>query len=210
MRRGKALDAAPVAFDKDFLRWMLPTAPAPGWSSPRGARAQPARRLIAVLPRPRAAGLHVRAPRRSGSAARLDGDPGHEREATSIFALKQDVRLLNEAVVEYTLEKPLQRLIAQHKLVARDIDWFLPHMSSEFFRSKVAQALERIGLPLPKERWFTNLTWTGNTGSAAIYIMLDELLRSGKVKPGQRLLCFVPESGRFSSGYIHLTAVAHA
>jgi len=40
--------------------------------------------------------------------------------------------------------------------------------------------------------------------------MLDELLRSGQVKPGQRLLCFVPESGRFSSGFIHLTAVAHA
>ena len=65
-------------------------------------------------------------------------------------------------------------------------------------------------MPIPKERWFTNLAWTGNTGSAAIYIMLDELLRSGKVKPGQRLLGFVPESGRFSSGYIHLTAVAHA
>jgi 3-oxoacyl-[acyl-carrier-protein] synthase-3 len=30
------------------------------------------------------------------------------------------------------------------------------------------------------------------------------------VTPGQRLLCFVPESGRFSSGFIHLTAVAHA
>jgi hypothetical protein len=123
----------------------------------------------------------------SGSLRGWMSYPGHEREATSIFALKQDVRLLNEAVVEYTLEKPLQRLIAQRKLVARDIDWFLPHMSSEFFRPKVAQALERIGLPLPKERWFTNLAWTGNTGSAAIYIMLDELLRSGQVKPGQRL-----------------------
>jgi len=40
--------------------------------------------------------------------------------------------------------------------------------------------------------------------------MLDELLRSGDITPGHRLLCFVPESGRFSSGFIHLTAVAHA
>mgnify|MGYP001098912646 CR=1 FL=1 len=67
-----------------------------------------------------------------------------------------------------------------------------------------------IGLPIAKERWFTNLAWAGNTGSAAIYIMLDELLRSGDITPGHRLLCFVPESGRFSSGFIHLTAVAHA
>jgi 3-oxoacyl-[acyl-carrier-protein] synthase-3 len=37
--------------------------------------------------------------------------------------------------------------------------------------------------------------------------MLDELIRSGRVERGQRLLCWVPESGRFSAGFIHLTAV---
>ena len=69
---------------------------------------------------------------------------------------------------------------------------------------------DNLGLPIPKERWFTNLAWTGNTGSAAIYVMLDELRRSGDITPGQRLLLFVPESGRFSSGFVHLTAVEHA
>jgi 3-oxoacyl-[acyl-carrier-protein] synthase-3 len=70
--------------------------------------------------------------------------------------------------------------------------------------------LARAGLPVPPERWFTNLTWVGNVGSASIYIMLDELLRSGRVQDGQHLLCFVPESGRFSSGFVYLTATAHA
>ena len=213
--RGKALDANPeLAFDKDFLRWMLSDG-AGAW-------------LIESAPRP---GLNLRvdwielfsyahalpacmymgADKGEGGALRgWMSYPAHEREATSIFALKQDVRLLNEAVVEYTLEKPLQRVIAERKLTTRDVDWFLPHMSSEFFRPKVAAALERVGLPVAKERWFTNLAWTGNTGSAAIYIMLDELLRSGRVEPGHRILCFVPESGRVSSGFIYLTAVAHA
>jgi 3-oxoacyl-[acyl-carrier-protein] synthase-3 len=213
--RGKALDANPeLAFDKDFLRWMLSDGAGAWLIEPQPRRGLNLRvdwvelfSYAHALP----ACMYMGAEKQSsGSLRGWMSYPGHEREATSIFALKQDVRLLNEAVVEYTLEKPLQRLIAQHKLVARDIDWFLPHMSSEFFRPKVAQALERIGLPIAKERWFTNLAWTGNTGSAAIYIMLDELLRSGQVKPGQRLLCFVPESGRFSSGYIHLTALAHA
>ena len=63
------------------------------------------------------------------------------------------------------------------------------------------------GLPIPRERWFTNLAERGNTGSASPFIMLDELWRSGRIEPGQRLLLFVPESGRFSSGFIHLTAV---
>jgi 3-oxoacyl-[acyl-carrier-protein] synthase-3 len=40
--------------------------------------------------------------------------------------------------------------------------------------------------------------------------MLDELVRSGRVRHGERLLCFVPESGRFSSGFIYLSAHAHA
>lgn len=213
--RGKALDANPeLAFDKDFLRWMLSDG-AGAWL----IESQPRRGLnlrvdwielfsyAHALP----ACMYMGADKDSGGALRgWMAYPAHERETNSIFALKQDVRLLNEAVVEYTLEKPLQRVIAQRKLTPRDVDWFLPHMSSEFFRPKVAQALERVGLPIPKERWFTNLAWTGNTGSAAVYIMLDELLRSGDITPGQRLLCFVPESGRFSSGFIYLTAVAHA
>jgi 3-oxoacyl-[acyl-carrier-protein] synthase-3 len=124
--------------------------------------------------------------------------------------LKQDVRLLNDTVVDYTLVKPLQRVIAQHALSLGDVDWFLPHMSSEYFRAPVAGGLGRAGLPIPPERWFTNLVRVGNTGSAAIYIMLDELLRSGKVRDGQHLLCFVPESGRFSSGFVYLTATTHA
>jgi 3-oxoacyl-[acyl-carrier-protein] synthase-3 len=133
-----------------------------------------------------------------------------EREANSVFALKQDLKLLSEAVVEYTGVKPAQRVMAQHSLSVEDVDWFLPHMSSEYFRGPVADGLKRAGLPIPQERWFTNLDRVGNVGSASIYLMLDELLRSGRLKDGQHLLCFVPESGRFSSGFIYLTVVAHA
>jgi 3-oxoacyl-[acyl-carrier-protein] synthase-3 len=74
----------------------------------------------------------------------------------------------------------------------------------------VADGLARAGLPIPQERWFTNLATVGNTGSAAIYLMLDELMKSGRVRDGDRLLCFIPESGRFSSGFMYLTARAHA
>ena len=213
--RGKALDAHPeLAFDKDFLRWMLSDG-AGAWLVETAPRRGLNLRVDWIelfsyahaLP----ACMYMGADKGEGGSLRgWMAYPAHERETSSIFALKQDVRLLNEAVVEYTLEKPLARVIAQRGLTARDIDWFLPHMSSEFFRPKVAAALERVGLPIPKERWFTNLGWTGNTGSAAIYIMLDELVRKGEIRSGQRLLLFVPESGRFSSGFIHLTALAHA
>jgi 3-oxoacyl-[acyl-carrier-protein] synthase-3 len=136
--------------------------------------------------------------------------PSDERDARSVFALKQDVRLLNDEVIEHTLVKPLARVIARRALSLDAVDWFLPHYSSEYFHKSVADGLARAGLPLPQERWFTNLEEVGNVGSASIYIMLDELLRSGRVKDRQRLLCWVPESGRFSSAFIYLTAIVHA
>ena len=56
------------------------------------------------------------------------------------------------------------------------------------------------------DRWFSNLHEKGNTGSASIFIILDELFRSGRLRKGDRLLLFVPESGRFSMCYALLTA----
>jgi 3-oxoacyl-[acyl-carrier-protein] synthase-3 len=209
------LEANPeLAFEKDFLRWML--------SDGAGAL------LIEPAPRP---GLNLRvewvdifsyahllpACMYVGAEKQADGAlrgwmlySAREREANSVFALKQDVRLLNDEVVAHTLVKPLARVIAHRGLSSGDIDWLLPHYSSEYFRKPVADGLARAGLPIPQERWFTNLERVGNVGSASIYIMLDELLRSGRLRDGQHLLCWVPESGRFSSGFIYLTVVANA
>jgi 3-oxoacyl-[acyl-carrier-protein] synthase-3 len=71
----------------------------------------------------------------------------------------------------------------------------------------MAVGLANVGLPIPQERWFTNLTSKGNAGAALIFIMLEELFNSGVLRSGQRLLCYVPESGRFSSAFMHLTVV---
>ena len=60
---------------------------------------------------------------------------------------------------------------------------------------------------IPYEKWFTNLTNFGNTGSASIYIILEELFNSGKLKKGEKILCYVPESGRFSTAFFSLEVV---
>ena len=64
-----------------------------------------------------------------------------------------------------------------------------------------------IGFDIPLDRWYSNLATKGNTGSAAIYIMLEELFHSGKLKQGDKILGFVPESGRFTICYMMLTVV---
>ena len=58
---------------------------------------------------------------------------------------------------------------------------------------------------IPKEKWFTNLATKGNVGAGSIYLMVDELFNSGKIKKGESLLIAVPESSRFSYVFAKLT-----
>jgi 3-hydroxy-3-methylglutaryl CoA synthase len=45
----------------------------------------------------------------------------------------------------------------------------------------------------------------GNTGGASISLILKELFNSQKLQPGQKIFCFVPKSGRFTTAYMRLT-----
>jgi 3-oxoacyl-[acyl-carrier-protein] synthase-3 len=102
----------------------------------------------------------------------------------------------------------LVEVLKRHPLQPKAIDWFLPHYSSNYFRERLHDAMQGIGFGIPFERWFTNLETKGNTGAASIYVIMEELLHSGRLKEGQQLLCFVPESGRFSVGYMLMRVVA--
>ena len=88
-----------------------------------------------------------------------------------------------------------------------DVSWFLPHLSSAFFKEKIYQELQQLGMEISWDKWFTNLSEVGNIGSASIFVMLEELLRTKKVSAGQKILCMVPESARFSYAYALLTVV---
>ena len=134
-------------------------------------------------------------------------DSPREALDKNYFALKQDTGLLNEAIVKVAIDMALARTIKKRDLKADEVDWFLPHYSSDYFKDKVFQAMEEIGFAIPYEKWFTNLAYKGNTGSASIYVILEELFHSGKLRKGEKLLCFIPESGRFSIAYLHLTVV---
>lgn len=124
----------------------------------------------------------------------------------SILAIKQDIKLLGEHIVElgYHMFKPLYE---KYKIKASDIDYFLPHLSSEFFRFKIAEKFDANGITIPQEKWFTNLSTLGNVGAGSIYMMVEELFNSGKLKKGEKIFLLVPESSRFSYMYALLTVV---
>jgi 3-oxoacyl-[acyl-carrier-protein] synthase-3 len=128
-----------------------------------------------------------------------------QAEAAGALLIRQDVRLL-EHIVKLGVDGAL-RLIEEGTLRVGEIDHFLCHYSSHHFRGKIADMLEMAGASIPQEKWFTNLYERGNTGAASILIMLDEFLRDVRPAPGARILCMVPESGRFNTAYMQFTVV---
>ena len=130
----------------------------------------------------------------------------HPREVTnqSIMSIKQDVKLLGDKVVNLGTDKMVE-VLKKHGINSDEIDYFLPHLSSYFFEDKIDDRLKEIGFEIPKNKWYTNLHRIGNIGSGSIYTMLDDLMRSGKLKKGEKILLSVPESSRFSYAYCMLT-----
>ncbi len=122
----------------------------------------------------------------------------------SVMSIKQDVKLLGEYVVPLGITK-MREAMEKRGLKADEVDYFLPHMSSNFFRTKIYDEMEKQGIPIPYEKWFVNLPRVGNVGAASIYLMVDELFKSGQLKKGDRILLLVPESSRFSYMYGGLT-----
>jgi len=122
----------------------------------------------------------------------------------SVLSIKQDVKLLGKNIVLQGGKK-LKEIFVDRNLDINEVDYFLPHMSSDFFRSKIFDELIVKGIGIPYEKWFFNLPTVGNVGAASVYLMVDELFHSGKLKKGNKILLLVPESSRFSYMYSMLT-----
>lgn len=200
-----------IAFEKDFLRWML--------SDGAGA--------ALLEDKPNANGLSLKiewleiisyaneletcmyAGAVKNEDASLTGwnDMHHSGWGSqSVFSYKQDTRLLGDNIVPRG-GMFIHSLMKKHGITGADIDYYLPHMSSEFFKKQIYDYHEQIGMDLPYEKWFYNLPQVGNVGSASPYLMLEEMFNNGQLKKGERLLVMVPESARFTYAYMYLTVV---
>ncbi|WP_298320973.1 beta-ketoacyl-ACP synthase III [uncultured Aquimarina sp.] len=205
----KSLEETPViGFKKDFLRWML--------SDGAGAfllESEPKGELSLKIEWMRAYSFahELEACMYAGGEKLEDGSlkpwsdfQPEEWLAESIFSLKQDVKILDEYVSVKGVES-LKDVLESENVNTDSIDYFLPHISSFYFGDKLLEEMRKQQLDIPKEKWFTNLADVGNIGSASVYLIIDALFKSKKLKKGDRLLIAVPESGRFSYFYSLMT-----
>jgi 3-oxoacyl-[acyl-carrier-protein] synthase-3 len=205
----KELETQPIlAFNKDFLRWML--------SDGAGAfllESEPREEMSFKIEWMEGYSYahEMEACMYAGSDKLEDGSLKSWSEFSpeswaqkSIFAIKQDTRLLGDNILVKGVDS-LKMAIDKNKVKHTDIDYYLPHISSYYFKEGLYKEMQNRNIEIPWDKWFMNLSKVGNIGAASIYIMLEELAKSGKLKIGDKILLSVPESARFSYSYAYLT-----
>ncbi len=205
----KNLNEQPIiAFKKDFLRWML--------SDGAGAfllQNQPKGDVSLRIDWMEAYSFahELEACMYAGGDKLENGElkpwsdyPSEDWEKKSLFAIKQDVKILDQHILEKGSDCIVTTL-EKHDMSPSDFDYFLPHVSSKYFVDKFYEAMIARDIDFPKSMWFMNLPKVGNVGSASVYLMVEELMNSGKLQKGQKILLIVPESGRFSYAHACLT-----
>lgn len=120
--------------------------------------------------------------------------------------LTQDIRVLSEHLGPGVRQFVAAAMAHQDDRLA-NYQCVLPHISSHFFTRELKAVMREQLQGESKMDFWTNLSTVGNTGSASMYVMLDEYTRTQHPEPGSKILLFVPESGQFNFVLISLTVV---
>lgn len=96
------------------------------------------------------------------------------------------VRMDGQAIFRFAVRKVpqlIEELLQKNSLQKEDIKYYILHQANERIVEAVAK---RTGQPI--EKFPMNVQEYGNTSSASVPILLDELCRDGRVKAGDRLV----------------------
>ncbi|MFO0578212.1 MAG: beta-ketoacyl-ACP synthase III [Polyangia bacterium] len=131
--------------------------------------------------------VHLYADGSQADALRIPGGGSlHPASAETLQTGMHHIQMNGRAIFSHAvrnLASSCQAALQKQGLVAADIDLVVAHQANLRILEAVA---ERIGLSM--DRFFINIDRYGNTSSASVPIALDEAVRAGRVKPGDKLL----------------------
>ncbi len=110
----------------------------------------------------------------------------HPTSAQTLADGKHFIHMAGKVIFTHAvrnLASACQAALKHQGLRPSDIDLVVAHQANLRIVEAVAQRLE-----LPMEKFFINIDKYGNTSSASVPIALDEAVRAGRVRPGDRLL----------------------
>lgn len=111
-----------------------------------------------------------------------DGSKGEALECEPGTFMRMD----GQAVFKFAVKQVpacIQELLEKNHLSAEEIDYFVLHQANRRIVESVAKRL-KTGI----EKFPMNLQEYGNTSSASIPILLDEMNKKGMLKPGKKIV----------------------
>ncbi len=81
------------------------------------------------------------------------------------------------------LEDSARETLAAADMTIEDVDWLIPHQANV----RILEATARK-LGLPAEKLVVTVDHHGNTSAASVPLALDEFVRAGKIRAGERVL----------------------
>jgi 3-oxoacyl-[acyl-carrier-protein] synthase-3 len=100
------------------------------------------------------------------------GSPFLQMQGNQVFKIA--VKVLDECARE---------VVAVAGMTLQDVDWLIPHQANVRILEATAK---RLGLP--RERLVVTVDHHANTSAASVPLALDEYVRAGKIKSGQRVM----------------------
>jgi 3-oxoacyl-[acyl-carrier-protein] synthase-3 len=129
-------------------------------------------------------GIHASVLRADGSQAGLLSVPGNVsggRILGSPYLQMQGNQVFKFAVK--VLDEVARETLAAANMRVEDVDWLIPHQANVRILEATAR---KLGLPL--ERLVVTVDHHGNTSAASVPLALDEFVRAGRIRAGQRVM----------------------
>ena len=137
--------------------------------------------VLASAERP---GIHASVLRADGSHAGMLSVPGNVCGGAIVGS--PFLQMNGQAVFKFAvkvLDESARETVAAAGMQLTDIDWLIPHQANVRILDATARKLG-----LPPEKLVVTVGHHGNTSAASVPLALDEFVRAGRIRPGQRLL----------------------
>ena len=137
-----------------------------------------------VLAAAESPGIHASVLRADGSYSSILSVPGNVHGGAIVGTpfLQMDGQAVFKFAVRVLDESARETLAAAH-MALEDVDWLIPHQANV----RILEATARK-LGVPRERLVVTVDHHGNTSAASVPLALDEYVRAGKIRSGQRVL----------------------
>lgn len=110
------------------------------------------------------------------------GKSGQSGQGDVSYFMEMD----GQAVFKFAVKKVpevIEEVLAKNRLNRQEIRYYVLHQANERIVEAVARRMEE-----PMEKFPVNMERYGNTSSASIPILLDEMNRAGRLAPGDKLV----------------------